>query len=122
MRSKSILSVLLAFALASMLAACSSDSSAPATAPAAPTGLAAAPLGGGAHLTWTDNSSNEEMFMIMRMQVGTDAAYQQIGMVDFNTAAYHDAPLTSGKMYMYKVMAMNAAGTSDSNEITFSAP
>jgi len=40
----------------------------------------------------------------------------------FNTQQYHDAPLTSGMTYVYMVMAMNDAGESDSNEVTFAAP
>ena len=102
------------------LAACASDSG--AKAPVAPTNLAAASLSGGAHLTWKDNSNNETEFMVMRMQVGTDADYKTLTSVPFNTTAYHDAPLTSGKQYMYKVMAMNDGGESYSNEITFNAP
>lgn len=121
-RSNHLFSFAIVVVLGSLLVACSSDSSTPATKPAAPSGLAAAALSGGAHLTWTDNSDNEEMFMIVRMEVGTDADYKNIGMVDFDVTAYHDPVLTSGKQYKYMVMSMNAAGTSNSNEITFDAP
>ena len=101
-------------------AACTSDSG--GAAPNAPTGLAAAALSGGAHLTWTDNSTDEDEFMIMRMQVGVDTEMKHITSVPFNGAQYHDAPLTSGQMYMYMVVAMNGNGEGESNQITFSAP
>jgi hypothetical protein len=92
------------------------------TAPAAPTALAAAPLSGGAHLTWTDNSDNEEMFMVMRKQMG-GADFAQVAMTDFDAVQYHDASgIVSGTTYVYMVTAMNAAGTADSNEVTFVAP
>lgn len=55
-----------------LLSACGGDVTG-ASAPAAPTVLAAAPLAGGAHLTWADNSDNETEFMVMRMQEGVDA-------------------------------------------------
>ena len=103
-----------------MVSACASDSS--VGVPAAPTGLSAAALSGGAHLTWTDNSSSEDEFMIMRMQVGTDTEMKHLTSVAFNMTQYHDAPLTSGKQYMYMVVAMNAGGEGESNTITFSAP
>ena len=109
-----------AFSALVMMSACASDSS--DGAPAAPTGLAAAALSGGAHLTWTDNSSNEDEFMIMRMQVGTDTEMKHLTSVTFNMTQYHDAGLTSGKQYMYMVVAMNAGGEGESNTVTFSAP
>ena len=94
-------------------------------APAAPTELKAAALGGGAHLTWKDNSSNEIQFMIER-KVGT-GQFQTLTMVPFNTVQYHDAPLTSGMTYTYRVMAMGAEGhggaaLAASNEAVFPAP
>ena len=101
-------------------AACTSDSG--GAAPKAPTALAAVALSGGAHLTWTDNSTDEDEFMIMRMQVGVDTAMKHLTSVPFNGTQYHDAPLTSGKMYMYMVVAMNANGEGESNQITFNAP
>ena len=60
--------------------------------------------------------------MVMRMVDGVDTEYEIISTVPFDTEQYHDAPLTSGTTYMYMVMAMNDAGESDSNEVTFDAP
>ncbi len=87
------------------------------TAPAAPTGLAVAKLGAGAHLTWTDASDNEDHFMLMRKPQG--GAYAEVDMLTFNTTQYHDEPVTAGTTYVYKVLAMNGGGESSSNEVTF---
>lgn len=113
--------VLLASLSISALASCADEGGADGP-PAAPSGLTAEPLGGGAHLTWTDNSDNEVHFMVMRMEDGVDTEYQQIAMTTFDTAQYHDTDVTAGGTYMYKITAMNEAGESDSNEVTFDAP
>lgn len=110
------------FAIAALTGACTSDSTT-AAVPAAPSALTATLLSGGAHLTWTDNSSNETQFMIMRMQVGGTADYAAIATPTFNTVSYHDIPPTAGKTYMYMVMAMNDSGMSDpSNEVMIAIP
>ena len=89
--------------------------------PAAPTNLKAAPLGGGAHLTWKDNSTDEDGFMIMRKD-GT-AAYMMLTTVPFNTIAFHDAPLVSGTTYSYMVHAMKGDSLSaPSNEVMIKIP
>ena len=101
------------------LAACGTehhgdDADAP---PTAPTGLTVTALSGGAHLVWTDTSSNEEHFMIMRKTSTTQ--YDDIDMVTFNATTYHDGSVTAGTAYMYKVVAMNAKGEAASNEVPF---
>jgi fibronectin type 3 domain-containing protein len=90
-------------------------------APAAPTNLQVTEAAGGGHLTWTDNSDNEEHFMVQRKVEG-DAAFEEISTQPFNATQYHDADVTSGTTYVYKVTAMNADGEADSNEVTFAAP
>lgn len=105
-----------------LLAACSGGDDGAGGPPAAPSGLAAEPLTGGAHLTWTDNADNETEFMVMRMEDGVDTEYQVVATVPFDTEQYHDAPLTSGTTYVYMVMAMNDDGEAESNEVTFDAP
>lgn len=105
---------LLLLVLPLAITACSSDGG--GSAPKAPSNLAASKLGTGIHLTWTDNSDNEDEFMIMRM-VGS-GAYTELTSVTFNTTQFHDDPVTVGTKYMYHVMAMNADGTSAaSNEV-----
>lgn len=105
-----------------LLAGCSDSGDTGGGAPAAPSGLAASPLGGGAHVTWDDNASNETEYMVMRMEEGVDTEYEVIATLPFDSEAYHDAPLTSGSTYMYMVMAMNDEGEAESSEITFDAP
>lgn len=91
--------------------------------PAAPSNLAVSELSGGAHLTWQDNSDNETQFMIMRKEMGSTADYTTAASPTFNTTQYHDAPLVSGKTYMYMVMAMNDAGESEpSNDVMITMP
>ena len=122
MTSKRILTVLLASTSLSLAACGSGDDDGGGGPPAAPSGLAAEPLAGGAHLTWTDNADNETEYMVMRMEEGVDTEYSVIATLEFDTTTYHDAPLTAGSTYMYMVMAMNDEGESESNEITFDAP
>jgi len=110
---------ILAASLLLSLAACASDDPA---APSAPTSLAVGPLGTGAHLTWRDNSGDEDEFVVMRLQTDTDAAMKEVARVPFNTATYHDEPVTSGATFMYMVVATNAGGDSSSNQATFVAP
>ncbi len=104
--------------LAALAAACGGMSG-----PAAPSDLKAEPLSGGAHLTWKDNSTNEAQFMIER-KTGT-GSFATVGTVPFDTTQYHDAPVTSGTTYVYRVMAVGSAGHASgvpSNEVTFNAP
>jgi len=89
--------------------------------PAAPTELKVSLLMGGGHLTWKDNSDNETQFMIERKAGG--GSFQTLVSVPFNTTQYHDAPLTAGTVYTYRVMAMgqggHSGGSSDfSNEVS----
>ncbi len=90
------------------------------TAPSAPTALAVANVSGGAHLTWTDTSDNEEHFMIMRKVEG--GTFDDVDMLAFNTSQYHDSSVVAGTTYVYMVVAMNGKGEASSNEVTFAAP
>jgi len=99
--------------------ACASDDPSP---PVAPTALSVSLLGAGAHLTWQDNSNNEDEFVVMRQQMGSDAAMVELARVPFDTVTYHDEPITSGATYLYMVTATNAAGDTSSNQATFVAP
>lgn len=89
--------------------------------PAAPTGLTAEALSGGAHLMWDDNADNETEYMVMR-RLDTETALDHVATLDADSTEYHDAPLASGATYVYVVSAMNDAGAGDSDELTFSAP
>ncbi len=81
----------------------------------APSNLSAAPLTAAAHLTWTDNSTTETMFMIERKDPG--GQFVNAYTVTFDITQYHDAKVTSGQTYSYRVRAMSDSGASDySNE------
>jgi len=101
-----------------LLAACGDSGHGDASAPpAAPSNLVVTMVSGGGHLTWTDNSDNEEHFMIMRKPMG--GAYDDIDMVSFNITQYHDSSVTAGTTYVYMITAMNSKGEASSNEVTF---
>ncbi len=110
-----------AVALALVAAACGSDGHGAGAGPAAPSNLRAAVVGGGAHLTWEDNSDDETEFVVMRKAMAA-TSYTAVTTAPFNTVQYHDASVTAGMTYVYHVMAMNADGETASNEITFTAP
>lgn len=107
----------LALVVISLVMACGSSEHGGGAAPTAPTNLAAAKLGSGVHLTWTDNSDNEDEFMIMR-KTGA-GSYEEAASVTFNTAQHHLEPVTAGTAYTYQIWAMNDGGHSMSNEVTF---
>ena len=84
-----IAAVLVLVALA-VVGGCSSDEGhSMGTGPTAPSELTAAPLTGGAHLTWKDNSSNEDNFMVLRKQMGVDADFLVDTEVERHRQAYH---------------------------------
>lgn len=116
------MSIRLSSLLALTLVAACSDPEPGGGAPTAPSALTVVALSGGAHMTWVDNSNDEDDFAIMRMEVGTDAALREIDSVPFNTTQYHDAPVTTGATYKYKIVATNASGETATAEVMFVAP
>ena len=91
---------------------CGSDTPAvaadPGPVPGAPTGFMAMEMGTGAHMTWNDTYSNETGFELQRKDGTADFA----GLMDLpaNTTDYHDATITPGVDYVYRVRALSAAG------------
>ena len=83
----------------------------PITAPAAPSGLAATPVGATAiSLTWIDNSNNESGFKIER---STDnVSFVQIGLASANATTYTDSTLVPSTLYYYRIRATNIIGDS----------
>ncbi|MGB7157341.1 MAG: fibronectin type III domain-containing protein [Tepidisphaeraceae bacterium] len=65
------------------------------------------------NLTWTDNSANETGFQIQR-KTGTGGNYATIFTAGANATSYvdADASLLPGTQYIYRVRAVNGAGTS----------
>jgi hypothetical protein len=83
--------------------------------------LTATPVGGGAHLTWRDNSSDEDMFMIMKKEGA--GAFMTLTTVRANTTLHHDVATMSGRTYTYMIHAMKGEVLSDpSNEVTVMIP
>jgi hypothetical protein len=90
-------------------------------APAAPTLVSVEPLGAGLHVTWMDNSDNEDNFVLERHD--GSGTFMEVTTLPFDSTSYHDeGTLMSGTMYTYRVGAINAAGTTYSNEVTGTAP
>ena len=115
----------MAYVALSGFAGCGDDSSTTGTDITAPSGLTAVERDGGAHLTWKDNSSNEAEFVIERKMGSGD--WTELATVPFNTMQselqYHDATLTPGTTYVYRVKAALEGGDGAySNEVTFTAP
>lgn len=90
---------------------------------AAPSGLSAAALGSGIHLTWKDNSADETEFEIERKE-SADAPFAKIGSVAFDVVQIHDTGVTAGRSYIYRVRGVGSGGVKSaySNETTATAP
>lgn len=67
----------------------------------------AAPLA----LAWTDNSGDEEGFVVERRTSGSPA-FQQVALLGPGAAGFLDAGVAPGQSYCYRVRAFNAAGAS----------
>ena len=90
--------------------------SAATSAPAAPSGLSAAPNSGNVVVNWTDNSagtSSEVLFEVMRAQLVNGSYTGWIStVVDRDVTTYVD-PGTPAGTYAYLVRATNPIGSSD---------
>ncbi len=77
------------------------------------------------HLSWKDNSDNEEGFIIERKrEVGETIidGFKEIASVELNVTSHTDpGPFLSNSDYTYRVRAFNSIGFSDySNEASVS--
>ncbi len=97
-----------------------SSGSASGSSLAAPSKLTAEAMGGGIHLVWNDNSPDETSFEVERKGTGD---FAKIYAVPFDTNSYHDASVSPGGTYTYRVRAINASRAGAySNEIAMAAP
>jgi len=62
-------------------------------------------------LTWADNSTNEESFVVER-KTGQAGTYQHLATLPPNTTTYVDLSVEEGVTYCYRVRAVNAARSS----------
>ncbi len=91
---------------------------APPGSPDAPSDLNVIEQGGGAHVTWKDNSQNEDDFQVWRKEGGGEFA--KVFTAIFDITQFHDATVAPGVTYTYKVRSENVNGASlFSNEATF---
>jgi len=67
------------------------------------------------HLTWRDNSTNEDGFLIER-SIGGQAPFGRIATVGANKWGIRDSGLLLGRRYCYRVRAFNGAGVSGYSE------
>jgi len=96
------------------------------TIPLAPSVLAAAVVSDTAiDLTWTDNSDDEDNFVLER-SLTTGTGFSVINSPAANAVAYSDTGLTPGTEYFYRIKATNAVGdsayTAEDSAITPSVP
>ena len=94
--------------------------------PAAPTGLTATQLAGlQGSLTWTDNATNENSYIVERSDNGGPfAILPGASALPANTAAHTDAGLVPGHTYDYRVAAVNTISgpSAYSNTATLAVP
>jgi len=96
--------------------------------PTAPSELRAEPgSGGGVHLTWVDNSTDEMHFMVIRAEQahtghGGEHPHAPLASLPPDTRQYHDMTATSGTIYVFMVAAENAVGESEPDETSVVAP
>jgi hypothetical protein len=67
-------------------------------------------------LTWTDNSFNEDNFIIQRRISG--GTYTDLATLDSNVTSYIDAAVASGITYDYRIASENAFGESSYQELS----
>ncbi|MDB6026400.1 MAG: hypothetical protein JWM68_2623 [Verrucomicrobiales bacterium] len=88
-----------------------------AVAPAAPSGLAATAVSSSQiNLSWVDNSSNENNFIVARSTT-VGGPYTDIATLGANVVSYSNTGLSGSTTYYYVVRASNTGGSSlNSNE------
>jgi Fibronectin type III domain/Beta-galactosidase len=94
-----------------------------ASVPAAPSGLTITSLQSNKiTLSWTDNSTNEQHFVVQRKR-GASGTYTNVKTTAANVTMYTDRNITGGTLYYYRVYATNSAGNSAfSNEVSGTSP
>ncbi len=82
------------------------------TPPTAPSGLTATTASSSQiNLAWTDNSTNEDNFIVARGTV-SGGPYSDVATLAANSTSYNNTGLASGTTYYYVVRAENTGGSS----------
>ena len=82
-------------------------------APSAPSAFAvSAPTYGQAHLSWTDNATDETGFQVERSTTGVGGPYTLIATTAANAVLYDDLNRTTGTEYCYRVRAVSGTAGS----------
>ncbi|MDQ3928487.1 MAG: fibronectin type III domain-containing protein, partial [Chloroflexota bacterium] len=85
----------------------------PDVAPAAPSGLTATAVSSSRiDLRWTDNSTNEDSFVLERSTASSFGTIDKTVTLAANTTSYADSTVAASTTYYYRVKATNAAGSS----------
>src|SRR5690554_6226519 len=91
--------------LVAALAAC--GPSTPAGAPPAPRDVTATAIAGGVRLTWVDQSSNEDGFVILRKDAGVEGEpSDEVGMAAADEQSFDDFSTEEEGSYVYGVAAV----------------
>ena len=89
------------------------------TQPVAPANLVARAVSSNQiNLEWSDNSDNEDYFIIERM-VGSEGTFVEIASVDANVTTFQSQGLAKSNVYTFRVLASNGAGNSDYSKEAF---
>jgi uncharacterized ParB-like nuclease family protein len=93
-----------------------------ATSLSSPSALVAtAPSPTAVNLTWTDNSTNEDGFIIERSS-NPATTWTEVGRVDYNVKTFGDATVQPNTAYTYRVKAWNSTTTSSATSKTITTP
>ncbi|MCW5632277.1 MAG: fibronectin type III domain-containing protein [Rubrivivax sp.] len=66
-------------------------------------------------LQWSDNSNNEQGFRLQRSTNGTQ--FSNVATLPANTTTFTDTGRVAGRLYYYRVVAYNSAGTSAASNV-----
>jgi hypothetical protein len=64
------------------------------------------------NLSWDDNSTDEDGFVIERAPASDPTAFVEVGRVATDIVTYRDVGLPQGTTFLYRVKAYNQAGNS----------
>ena len=84
--------------------------------PAAPSAMDSTVSGSDIIISWTDNSDNEESFILERNV--NNGAWSERAVLAADTESYTDASLVPGMTYVYRLKAVNSFGDSAYSETT----